>query len=58
MKGIPIDDFIADLRKDPELAKAIDEGAAELAKKRKEMGDEAYFNWILGSFVRVEKVAQ
>lgn len=56
MKGVPADKFLSELRKDPELAKAMDENKEWLSKKREELGEEAYYDWLLGSMIKVEKM--
>jgi hypothetical protein len=50
----PLKDFLDELREDPEVCEALEEARAELKQKREELGEDAYYEWLLGGVERVE----
>lgn len=50
-----VSEYIAECEKDPKFKAVLDEARARLRAMREEMGEDAYKEYIVSHFVRVER---
>lgn len=52
---VSIDDLIAEQSDDADAKAAINNARIRLKQKRDEMGNEAYYRWLAGHFISIER---